>query len=121
MKLTPFAVPAVLALAACRGDANPVVCSLPFMPMSVSVTVQDSVSEANVTPGATVELRNAAYVDSAVGLPEFLQVGVGYNVPGTFTLTVRQTGYQAWTKWVTVEGDGCYVHTLPVVARMKPA
>jgi hypothetical protein len=69
-----------------------------------------------------VVLRNATYSDSVVAPPLVSVVGVGGNRTGTFTLTVRQAGYQAWTKpGVKVERGACGARTAEVTARLRPA
>jgi hypothetical protein len=123
MKKALFAAASLLALAACRkGIDEPEACLLlPYIPPSVQVTVQDSVTGANITPGSTLVLRSGAYVDS-VAVPEWASgFSMGEGRSGTFTLTVRQTGYQSWTKaGITVESDECGAKTVYVTARLKP-
>ena len=122
MKKALFALAAMLALAACERGSNPMVCSDPYIPRSVSVTVQDSVTGANVTPGATLVLHGSTYVDSVVAQPGAAETSVGYGA-GTFTLTVRQSGYLTWTKTgVKVEKRGeCDAWTVQLTARLKPS
>ena len=84
--------------------------------------MQDSVTGANVTPGATLVLHGSTYVDSVVAQPGAAETSVGYGA-GTFTLTVRQSGYLTWTKTgVKVEKRGeCDAWTVRLTARLKPA
>lgn len=123
MKRTWFALPAVLALAACEEiSVGPGVCP-DVVPPSVQVTALDSVTSANVTSGATLVLANAAGVDS-VTAPSgpITTMGVGENRTGTFTLRVRRTGYQLWTRsGVKVEQGDCGAQTIQVTARLQPA
>jgi hypothetical protein len=120
MKNALFAVLPLLALAACAEISDPVVCPA-YIPPSVRVTAQDSVTGANVTPGATLVLRSGAYVDSVTVPPIANSASVGEGRTGTFTLTVRQTGYQGWTKTgIKVEEGQCGARTVDVVARLKP-
>jgi hypothetical protein len=120
MKKALFAVIPLLALAACAEIAEPVACPA-WIPPAVQVTAQDSVTGANVTPGATLVLRDGAYADSVTAPPIMTSVGLGPNRAGTFSLTVRQTGYQSWTKTAIKAEEGqCGVQTVPVVARLKP-
>jgi hypothetical protein len=121
LKKALFAAAALLGLAACGRLSDPVVCPA-IVPPSVMVTVQDSVTGANVTPGATVELRSGTFVTSVVALEGWGSVPVGGNRTGTFTLTVSQTGYQTWTKTgVEVEEGPCGARTVQLTARLKPA
>jgi hypothetical protein len=121
MRKALFAAATLLAAAACEGVEDPDPCTLPYVQPSLQVTVQDSVTGANVTPGSTLVLRNGAYLaDSVTAPPAVTSMHVGAS-PGTFSLTVRQTGYQAWTKTdIEVEKDGCVARTVDVVARLKP-
>ena len=120
MKKALFAVIPLLALAACAEISDPVACPA-YIPSALQVTVQDSVTGANVTPGATLVLRDGAYADSVTAPPIVSAVGLGPNRAGTFTLTVRQSGYQTWTKTgIEVEEGQCGARTVDVVARLKP-
>lgn len=121
-----FAISAVLALAACETISEPVPVVCPgVVPPSVNVTVLDSISGANVTPGATLVLRNATIADSVVvptAPPGLTSMGVGEDRTGTFTLTVRQAGYRPWTRAnVAVERGRCGALTVSVTARLTPA
>jgi hypothetical protein len=122
MKRTWFALPALLALAACGEIYEPGICPA-VVPPSVQVTALDSVTSANVTPGATLVLSNASGVDSVtVPTGPLTTMGVGDNRTGTFTLRVRQTGYQVWAKsGVKVEQGDCGARTVQVTARLQPA
>ena len=122
MKNALLAVSTLLALAACDDPFIGGVDCPAIVPASVRVTVQDSVTGANVTPGATVVLRDGAFVESVVGPPGAGEVAVGGNRTGTFTVTVDQTGYQTWTKTgVKVEKGPCGAQTVLLTARLKPA
>ena len=121
MKRALLAAAALLGLAACDMLSGPVICPA-IVPPSVIVTVQDSVTGANVTPGATVELRSGTFVTSEVGLEGWGSVSVGGNRTGTFTVTVSRTGYQTWTKTgVEVEEGPCGARTVQLTVRLKPA
>ena len=122
MKNALFAAAGLLAMAACEGIEEPDPCSLPYVQASLRVTVQDSVTAANVTPGSTLVLRSSSGVfhDSVTAPPAVTSKEVG-AAAGTFTLTVRQTGYQTWTKTgIVVEQDGCVARTVELTARLKP-
>jgi len=121
MKHTHFAVAGLLVLAACERIPDAVVVCPPYIGRSLRVTVQDSVTGANVTPGATVIAGNVAYTDSVVAPPEGVSVYVGYG-SGNFTVTVRQSSYLAWTKTgVKVEAGECVPLTVDLTARLKRA
>ena len=121
MKNSMLAAASLLVLAACGDPFIGGVDCPAIVPASVRVTVQDSVTGANVTPGATVVLHNGAVVESVVGPPGAGEVAVGGNRTGTFTVTVGQTGYQTWTKGVKVEEGSCGAQTVLLTARLKPA
>ena len=123
MQKTWFAVPLLLALAACDSMSDPAFCPT-VVPVSVRVTVQDSVSGANITPGSSLILRNAASYDSVVAPIQIgpSTMGVGEGRTGTFTLTVRRPAYQVWTGAnVKVEEGPCGAETVDVTARLQPA
>ncbi|HEU4561451.1 MAG TPA: hypothetical protein VFS20_26595 [Longimicrobium sp.] len=121
MKKTWFAaVPAILALGACSvigpGDCPTIIS------YSVEVTAVDSITNVNVTPGATLVLANSAGVDSfTVETGPLTVAGVGIDRTGTFTLRVRQGGYQLWEKTgIRVERGECGARTVNVTARLQP-
>jgi hypothetical protein len=121
MKYLKLAIAASFSLAACDRISDPVVCPA-IVPYSALVTVQDSVTGANVAAGASVILRGTAVVDSVVGQPGVSEIGVGGNRTGTFSLTVRRAGYPVWTKQgVKVEEGPCGARTVGVTARLRPA
>jgi len=48
--------------------------------------------------------------------------GVDGDRPGTYTVTVRQAGYQPWSQsGLEVEDGTCGVRTVEVTARLQPA
>ena len=122
MKYALLAAVTLLALAACgRISDFPVDCP-DIVPVAVRVAAQDSITGANVTPGATLVLRDAAYSDSVVAPPVVTLVGLGGNRAGTYAVTVRQSGYLTWTKTeVKVEEGECGARTVELVARLKPS
>jgi hypothetical protein len=120
MKTTLFAVSSLLVLAACERISDPVPCP-PYIAPAVTVTVQDSITGANVTGGADVALIGGTMMESAVGQPGASSVSL-YGPAGTFTVTASQSGYQTWTKTgVKVEDGECVVQTVELTARLKPA
>jgi len=120
MKSTLFAAVSLLALGACQALSDPVICPA-YVPPAVIVTAVDSLTNANVTPGATITLANADFSATAVANPEFTSMSVGGR-PGTFTVTVAQAGYRVWTKTgVKVEEGQCGVKTVNLTARLQTA
>jgi hypothetical protein len=123
MKKAPFALAALLGLAACKESvAEADVCVLPYVPPAVSIVVLDSITGANVTPGATVVLRRGEFAESTVGYPGAAGVGLNAGGTGPFTVIVTRTGYQSWTKsGVNVEEGRCGPETVYLTARLRPA
>lgn len=115
------AVPPLLALAACETPPLEVVCPRVLTP-SVQVTALDSLTNVNVTPGATLVLQHSAGVDSVtVPTVPLTSAHVGEGRSGTFTLRVRRAGYRVWEKTgVQVEAEECGVKTVDVTARLEP-
>jgi hypothetical protein len=119
MKKALFALPLLLALGACK-LSEPVAC-LAIVPQAFHVLAQDSVTGGNVLPGASVVARDGSYADSLVAPPIVTAMGVGGDRPGTYTVTVRQSGYQLWSKSSLKVRDGeCGVQTVEVTARLQP-
>jgi hypothetical protein len=125
MKKTWFAVPALLALAACESASDPaVVCPAMIYP-AVSVTVLDSVSSVNVTPGSTLVLRHGASAVAADSVEVPMMTAVSWGVggkAGTYGLSVRRPGYRSWNQGgIKVEEGQCGPETVSVTARLVPA
>jgi hypothetical protein len=123
MKKALLAAAALLGLAACDWVTGPEheACP-PFISSAVFLAVQDSVTGANVAPGATAVLRSGAFIESVVIPPDAPYVSLGMGRAGTFTVTVSRTGYQTWTKTgVEVEEGTCGPETVQLTARLKPA
>lgn len=121
MKTTWFAIPALLALAACDSSTTTDLICPPVYFAAVEVTAVDSVTNVNVTAGSTVVLSNATVTDSLDVPPGAATVaGVGSRA-GTFTLRVRRSGYNLWQKsGVQVESGDCGPQTVRVTARLQP-
>src|SRR4051812_16848927 len=115
-----FALVALFAVAACDDDPAGVTCTSIAVP-ALTVSVLDSASGAAASAGATIIARGGTTGDSvtvpaAAGNP----VPVAFQQSGTFTLAVRQTGYQPWSKsGIVVTADQCHPHTVSVSARLQ--
>ena len=120
-------VPCLAALAGCDRDAlDGIVCPAIFIP-AVSVSVLDSVSTANVTPGSTMVLRNESglVTDSAsvpnIENPVLTEYVLGGGT-GTYSLTVRRNGYKPWIRsGIVVQQQACGPRTVRDTARLQPA
>ena len=89
---------------------------------SVQVTAVDSLTNVNVTAGATLVLQHSTGADSVtVPTASVTSAFVGDSRSGTFTLRVRRSGYHLWEKTgVRVEAEECGVKTVNVTARLDP-
>ena len=115
-----------VALGACERAADPEGCFLPYIPPSVTVTVQDSVTGANVLAGSTLVLRNSAGVADSVTVEAqdfpILSASLGYGATGIFSLTVRHAGYAQWARGgIEVKQERCGARTERVDVRLRPA
>lgn len=127
MKKFWFAIPALLAAAAaCESASDPgPVCPAVVLP-ALNVTVLDSLSGNNITPGTSLILRTAAgaVADSVVapvtpGGP-LTQYGVGHE-GGVYSITLRKTGYYTWTKnGIQVQQESCGPKTVNLTVRLYP-
>jgi len=119
MRLTWLAAFSLLAVGACQALSDPIICPA-FVPPSVIVTVEDSVTGANLTPGATVGISGGGYSASVVGEAPATAVNLGEGRTGTFTVTAAQAGYLVWTKTgVEVEEGRCGANTVKLTARLQ--
>jgi hypothetical protein len=125
-RLVTFAALALLTLlSACSAVVDPAICTLEFR-FGIGVQVQDSLTGAWIGSGATLVARDGSYVDSVTaqtGRPDMDDaplVTAGERA-GTYDLVVRREGYQPWSKTgVKVERDECHVHSVMLLARMRP-
>lgn len=115
-----------VGIAACDKDPTAVACTLEARP-GVRVTIQDSVTGASAASGATVMVTEGTFRDS-VTVPagrtdlDAVAVGAAYERAGSYTATVRKSGYLDWARSaVTVTSGECHVNTVSVVAKLKPA
>jgi hypothetical protein len=119
---------AVLLTAACGSVYSPrndsVVCTTEAR-AAVSLTVVDSLTGqgtgltglfARVVDGSFRDSTTSFFTNPSTGIPS---VGMAYERKGTYTVTVRATGYQEWTRTgVTVSADECHVNGVALVARL---
>lgn len=114
-------------LVGCRENTGLTVCDRYASP-SVVVQVRDLVTGAYIASGATLVLRDGAFVDS-VSMPadETTRNGVGLMTEnsleraGVYSVTVRRAGYARWVReGVKVTADECHVRTVLLTARLIP-
>lgn len=99
-------------------------CSAVYI-FAIQVYVQDSVSRAMTASGAQLIVRDGAYTDSV----SFNQPGTDSQPleaagerPGTYTVTVRKSGYQDWTRSnVQVSKGECHVQTVTLTSLLQPS
>ncbi len=96
---------------------------------AILVTVRDSVTSLAGAHGAKGVVRDGAYVDSLKlagwdGTPSFeteLLLGAAIDRPGTYSVTIEKTGYQAWQRaGVAVGTSACGTDQVPLLARLVP-
>lgn len=118
---------AALAVGACDVlDSPDVICTANFV-FGLVVTVQDSASGAPSASGAQLIAQEGAYADTA-GFPPnrpdldtLPLVGAGER-PGTYTVTVRKSGFHDWVRsGLVVTADECHVHPVQLTARLQEA
>lgn len=87
---------------------------------ALQVTVEDSLTQRNLAPDATVEARDGEFTETLV------PAGESYfgaeERPGTYTLTVTHAEYEDWVRnAVRVEDSSCGVIPRQITARLEPA
>ena len=120
---TIFTLAALPLAISCQTDAGitggePRVCTTEARP-AVVATVQDATSGAYIASGATLILRDGAFVDSLVvpaGRSDLDAIQLStpgtYERPGTYTVTLRKAPYiTAVVVGVAVTADACHVQT----------
>jgi hypothetical protein len=96
---------------------------------SIAVTVEDSITAAPIAAGATLIIRDGAFVDSAsypvgqLNANEWaLATPNSFERPGTYDVTVRRDGYLQWDREdVEVRMTDCGVAPVVLRARLQPA
>lgn len=65
--------------------------------------------------------RMGTTTDTSSGLPDGTYA-LAYEKPGTYAVTVEQTGYRLWTRGnVPVTRDECHVQTVSLTAPIQPS
>ena len=96
---------AAMFTAACN-NAN---CTFASEP-GIIVTVVDSISSQNITPGASVVARQGFFTDSVAASASATSVSLAFNRTGIYNVTVHKATYRDWTRnGVSVFGSGCGV------------
>ena len=101
-----------------------VLCTLVATP-AIQLTVVDSLTaQSALLRSISVLIRSGGLSDTvfvaslAANAPPF-SVGLAFDRPGTYDLSVSAAGYKTWTKNAVVVGsDLCHVVTVPLTARL---
>jgi len=115
---------AILASVACsRASDIGVACPAIFV-YGLNVTVVDSITGAPTGSGATVVARDGAYTDSstrAANGSAAAPFALAGERSGTYSLTVRKSGYTDWLKsGIQVKKAVCGVTPVVVLAKLQP-
>ena len=125
----PRALLALLAFAlgACDSlDSRPIACT-EVLVWGLHVTVQDSATGAPSASGAQLIARDGAYADTSSYPPnradlDALPLVAAGERAGTYTVTVRKTGFLDWERsHIVVTADECHVRPVALTARLKRA
>ena len=113
------AVLLALASAGLTAACNNANCSFNVEP-GIIVTVVDSVTAANITPGSSAVARLGFFVDSVNASPNATTISLANNRAGIYNLTVHHAGYRDWQKnGVPVVGSGCGIReSVSVTAKL---
>lgn len=116
-----FALRALLlmpALATCEA-VPPGACTLEAR-AGINVEVRDSVTGAAAATGAIAVARDGGFADTLRSL-DGVTVSGAWERPGTYTVGISKTGYQAWSATgVRVIDAGCHVQSVSLRARLQP-
>jgi hypothetical protein len=87
---------------------------------AITVTLLDERNDQPIQAQALVIARDGTYADTArdahLGFPTY---ALAYNRAGTYSVTVKATGYQPWQREpVVVLEDRCNVVTIPLAAHL---
>lgn len=86
----------------------------------ITVDVRDSVSNALVGRGSLIIAREGAVADTSVTTLGDGPFSLLLEHSGTFTLSVKQTGYQPWARaGVQVTRGTCHVNGVSLTARLQ--
>ena len=121
---TLICVAALAGIASSCGaaDQGPIAECTSVAPLSVVVTVRDSVSGAAAAAGAIGTLVSGS-VDDTLAHTDSLTIEGGDQL-GTFTVTINRAGYLTWTAsdvHVTEKGPCGNVIPVRLNARLQPA
>jgi hypothetical protein len=115
----------VLAIGGCDSSATVVNCPDIAVP-GILVTVTDSLTQAPAGRNASIVARSAMFTDSVSSATTAASDGpfglvYSRNAAGTYTLTVKQSGYRDWTKSgiVVAMANACSLRTVNVSARLQ--
>lgn len=103
-----------LLLAGCGCDT--------FAARSLLITILDDRTRAPIPAGATVKVVEGTF-EEVVDVPMDYgndPVGMVFERPGRYSVTVTKGGYHTWSReGVVVSDDGCHVKTVRLEARLR--
>ena len=87
----------------------------------IIVTVVDSITNQNITPGASAVARAGFFSDSVAGGANATSISLAFNRTGIYNVTVHKATYRDWTRSnVSVFGSGCGVReSVSLTAKMQ--
>lgn len=128
-RVTWHLVGAVFLLATgCVSPFDPAVCTAVAVP-AIVVEIRDArtgvplagLAAGVVRDGAYVDsLRPAGFLDATDVVGSMLSRQAAHERPGTYTIDIRRSGYQDWTRvGVRVRSGRCHVETQSLVAQLQ--
>ncbi len=120
MKISLPLVPLSAVLIGCSGSTSNYACPAVLLP-AIVVEVKDAQSGTPLAQGANGAVHDGAYVDSLNPFEAGSSLQAAFERPGTYTVEVQRTGYQAWTASdVRVTRQQCGVITVRLLATLVP-
>jgi hypothetical protein len=121
---TPGAIPATQYRATLTVSEPGAICTQEARP-ALQVELRDKVTGASSGfTDVVVVARDGAYADSVVHAvyppPHETSIALAYERAGTYSLSVRASGYQAWERTgIVVDADRCHVVTQAFTALLE--
>jgi hypothetical protein len=87
----------------------------------IIVTVIDSITSQNITPGASAVARQGFFADSVMGGASATSISLAFNRRGIYNVTVHKATYRDWQRNnVSVFGAGCGIReSVEITAKMQ--
>ena len=106
-------------LTGCDSSTGPFMCTRELR-YGIEMAVVNANSGVPSASGATMTLREGAYLESTVGIEDnWLLLGAPERA-GTYIVTVARSGYHSWVQTdVRVTADECHVQTVSLRAQLE--